>query len=102
MARTENTDAEKLRNAQATLQDQSSLPVGINTGVSPLTTAPGTAVANDEVQPFGAGAAAVPGAADDESIKDDTATASTRWRFRVPGWFDVLWANRKARVGIVM
>jgi peptide/nickel transport system permease protein len=101
MATTEDKNTEELRNAQATIEDQSSVPAGTNIGVAPLTAVPGSASANDEAQPFG-GSAAVPGAAGEESIRDDTAKASTRWRLKVPDTFTVLWANRKTRVGIIM
>jgi peptide/nickel transport system permease protein len=35
-------------------------------------------------------------------VREDTAQATTRSRVRVPGWFGVLWSNRKARVGLIM
>src|SRR5438105_3012557 len=46
--------------------------------------------------------AAVPDTAVEEPMRDDLAVTSTKARFRVPEWFEILWSNRKARIGLIM
>src|SRR5690242_7863417 len=101
MATRDRTDPQKGRAAQATVQDNLAVPGASNIGASPLTGVPGSGAAQDNVRPLGAGAAA-PQAADDESVRDDTAQASTRARFQAPSWLVILWQNRKARVGLII
>jgi len=101
MATRDRRNPQRVRAAQATVQDDLAAVGGTNIGVSGLTAVPASAAAQDNVQPLGAGSA-IPRGAADESVRDDVAAATTRWRLRVPGWFEVLWTNRKARVGIIM
>jgi peptide/nickel transport system permease protein len=37
-----------------------------------------------------------------EATRDDNAESATRARWHMPNWFDVLWSNSKARVGLVL
>ncbi|HEX6291897.1 MAG TPA: ABC transporter permease [Herpetosiphonaceae bacterium] len=88
--------------AEATKQDQLADVGATTSGTSPLTSVPGSATANDDVQPLSGASAAVSAAATPDSVRDDVAASTTRARRRLPRWFDVLWANRKARVGLVL
>ncbi|MFL5734308.1 MAG: ABC transporter permease [Chloroflexia bacterium] len=101
MATTNRDNLQKADAARATVQDDLADVGSTNVGASPLTAVPGSASAQDDVRPLDAGAAA-PIAAEDESIRDDVAAATTRARFRVPSWFNILWMNKKARVGLVI
>src|SRR3954447_5439013 len=92
---------QKANAARATVQDDLAAVGGTNAGASPMTAVPGSSAAQDNVRPLSAGAA-VPQAADEESIRDDVAAASTRARFRLPSWFTILWMNKKARVGLIL
>ena len=67
--------------------------------------APVQGVANQGAMPLTAmptASASIPAAGAEESVREDTAQATARARVRVPGWFGVLWSNRKARVGLIM
>jgi len=71
-----------------------------NIGASPITAEPGaiprtTPGTRDRTAP-----APVTGA--EESARDDAAVSSSRWRFKTPDWFNILWMNKKTRVGMVM
>ena len=35
-------------------------------------------------------------------MRDDVAESSTRARWRMPNWFNVLWSNSKARIGLIL
>jgi len=37
-----------------------------------------------------------------EPERDDIALATTRARLKAPEWFEVLWSNRKAQIGLIM
>jgi peptide/nickel transport system permease protein len=102
MATRDRTDSQKVQAAQATLRDAMAAPGGSNMGGSALSAVPGAGAAQDNVRPPGAGTAPAPQAADTESVRDDTAQASTRARFQAPPWFRILWMNKKARVGLIM
>src|SRR5919204_4023000 len=101
MATRDRSNPQRARAAEATVQDDLAALGGSNIGASPMTAVPGSGAAQDNVRPLGAGAAA-PRAADQESIRDDVAEATTRARFRVPGWFNILWMNKKARAGLII
>jgi peptide/nickel transport system permease protein len=98
---TQKQNPQKVRGAQATREANLANVGGATIGASPLTAVPGSAVAQDSARPLSGGAAA-PRAADDESVRDDNAVSSTLARLRVPGWFQVLWSNRKAKVGLFL
>lgn len=102
MATRNRTDVQKAQAARATIQDDLADPGASNFGTSPLTAVPGSSAAQDQVRPRAAGAAAVPQAADEESVRDDVAVTTTRSRRRMPSWLTILWMNKKARVGLVM
>jgi peptide/nickel transport system permease protein len=92
----------KIKAAEATKQDQLADVGATTAGTSPLTAVPGSATANDQVQPISGATAAVPATVTPEAVRDDSAVSSTRARLRVPRWFDVLWSNRKARLGMIL
>src|SRR5437868_984521 len=72
-------------------------PGASNIGTSGLTAVPAS-VPNDAPVPLETREKATA----DESVRDDTAEATTRARFTMPSWFTILWMNKKARVGLVM
>src|SRR5947199_10796840 len=80
--------------APHTVGDEAPVQGAANQGAMPLSAMP-TASA-----PLTASTAAA-GAGVEESVREDTAQATTRARVRMPGWFGVLWSNRKARVGLI-
>lgn len=80
--------------AEATKQALLADVGGTTIGTSGLTSVPGSISANDSAQPLGG---TMP-----EAVHDDVAVSSTRARLRVPGWFDVLWSNGKARIGLIL
>jgi peptide/nickel transport system permease protein len=95
-----NTHNRKLPASPAdsrTRRDDAPSPGGTNIGTSSLTSVtaarPGQGVG---------GEAAAPRTGAVESARDDTALATTQARFQAPSWFQVLWSNRKARVGLIM
>lgn len=92
----------KLKSAEATKQDLSADVGATTSGTSGLTAVPGSATANDRVQPLSGATAAVSATATPEAVRDDVAVSSTRARWRPPRWFDVLWSNGKARVGMIL
>src|SRR6478609_9974398 len=71
-----------------------------NVGVSPITAEPGAIPRTERGTRDITAPAPVTGA--DESARDDAAVSSSRWRFKTPDWFTILWMNKKARVGMVM
>lgn len=83
------------------VQKEPGAPVegGTNQGVAPLTSALPDDPGMEALVP---NTASVPEVDAEESVRDDTAQATTRFRFRMPSWFDVLWSNKKARVGLIM
>jgi peptide/nickel transport system permease protein len=82
------------------VEDPLAAPIGPNTGVTPISTTPATA--QEGVGAMSPGTAAVPDTAVPEPVRDDVAIKTTRARFRMPEWFEVLWSNRKARIGLIM
>jgi peptide/nickel transport system permease protein len=75
--------------APHTAGDEAPVQGAANQGAMPLTAMP-------------TASAPAPTAGVEESVREDTAQATTRARVRMPGWFGVLWSNRKARVGLIM
>jgi peptide/nickel transport system permease protein len=94
--------AQPLQAASATKQAQLADVGGTTMGTSGITAVPGSITANDSAQPLSGATAAVPRAAMPEATRDDNAEASTRARWRMPNWFNVLWSNSKARIGLVL
>jgi len=72
-------------------------PGATNIGVSGLTAVPGP-VPNDAPVPLDT----IEKETADESVRDDTAKATTRPRFKMPPSLRIIWMNKKARVGLVM
>ncbi len=96
------TQGHKLSSAEAAKQDQLADIGATSSGTAGITSVPGSISANDEVQPLGSGTAAVDITATPETVRDDTGTASTNWRRRLPNWFNVLWDNNKSRLGMIL
>src|SRR5215213_8729447 len=90
------------RTANAAKQAQQADVGGTTIGTSGVTAVPGSITANDSVQPLSGATAAVPTSATPESMRDDVAESSTRARWRMPNWFNVLWSNGKARIGLIL
>src|SRR5438477_3807101 len=93
MATRDRTNPQRVRAAQATVQDDLAALGGSNIGASPLTAVPGSSAAQDNVRPLGAGT---------ERVSEGAALATARARFEMPSWFRILWMNNKARVGLVI
>jgi peptide/nickel transport system permease protein len=81
MATRQRTDLQKVRGAQATMQDDLAAVGGSNIGASPMTAVPGSGAAQDDVRPI---------------------ATPRRTGLQMPSWFSILWMNKKARVGLVM
>lgn len=95
---TKDSDRAAVPGAPHTVGDEVPVQGGANQGVTPLTAMPTASATRSDGAP-------VPAAAAEESVRDEsenTAQATTRARVRMPGWFGVLWSNRKARVGLIM
>ena len=86
---TKDSERAPVPGAPHTVGDEAPVQGGMNQGATPLTAMP---TASTPVPATGA----------EESAREDTAQATTRARLRVPGWFGVLWSNRKARVGLIL
>ena len=86
---TKDSDHAAVPGAAHTVGDEGLMQGGTNQGATPLTAMP---TASTPLPATGA----------EESAREDTAQATTRARLRVPGWFGVLWSNRKARVGLIL
>lgn len=99
---TPDRDLRRIKSAEAAKQEQLANVGATTAGTSPVTSVPGSAAANDAVQPLSGATAAVLGAAGMEPVREDVATSSARFRRRMPRWFDVLWSNRKARLGMIL
>jgi peptide/nickel transport system permease protein len=70
---------------------------GNNVGTTPLTSVPGSLPVGTVKSPVGA-----PKTGEEESVRDDVGLASVRSRLHLPSWFEILWSNRKARVGLLL
>jgi peptide/nickel transport system permease protein len=81
-------------------RDHIATPLGPAVGVSPITSV--AATAQEGIAATQGRTAAVPEGAVAEPARDDVALATTRARFRMPEWFEILWSNRKARVGLIL
>ena len=97
-------DMPKFRRKKGSLSDETSLDnqpalAGTNQGTTPLTAMPG-ALPDDHQPATRQKLQEIP--APGESVRDDVAASSTRARFRTPEWFQIVWSNNKARVGIIM
>ena len=88
MATRDHDDPQRARAAQATVQDDLAALGGSNIGSSSLTAVPGSSSAQDNVRPLSAGAA-VPQAAEDESVRDDVAVTTTRAKRQMPSWLNI-------------
>ena len=83
--------------AEEAIQHDVPSPGATNIGVSGLTAVP-SSVPNDAPVPLTTRDAET----NEESVRDDSAVATTQARSRVPSWFGILWSNNKARVGLIM
>ncbi|HEY0605157.1 MAG TPA: ABC transporter permease [Herpetosiphonaceae bacterium] len=80
---------------RGTMLDEVPSPGATNLGTSPLTSIPAS-------MPDHTPEATKLATAATESARDDVAESSTRARWKMPSWLDVLWSNKKSRIGLIM
>lgn len=80
---------------RGTMLDEVPLPGATNIGSAPLTSVP--AAMPDHAPESTKMTTAAP-----ESSRDDVAESSARARRRMPSWLDVLWSNKKSRIGLIL
>lgn len=80
---------------RGTMLDEVPSPGATNLGTSPLTSIPAS-------MPDHTPEATKLATAATESARDDVAESSTRARWKMPSWLDVLWSNKKSRIGLIL
>ena len=80
---------------RGSMLDEVPSPGATNLGTAPLTSMPAS-------MPDHTPEANKLATAATESARDDVAESSTRARWKMPSWFDVLWSNKKSRIGLIM
>jgi len=86
--------------SQVDTEDHIASPVGPTTGVSAVSTI--SAPAQEGIEATEGRTAAVSKDAVPEPVQDDVALRSTQARRKMPEWFEIVWSNRKARIGLIM
>lgn len=90
-----NNGKQRTLGGRETVLDEVPSQGGANQGAAPLTSIP--AAMPEHAPESYADTPAAP-----ESARDDAAVSPARARRRMPGWFEVLWSNKKSRVGLII
>lgn len=80
---------------RGTMLDEVPSQGGTNIGSAPLTSVPAA-------MPDHAPESITTTTAEPESSRDDAAESSAQARWRMPSWLDVLWSNKKSRIGLIL